>query len=157
MDHLQSGPNSRTKAHIESWREAVGQLAKGAVTGCAHGLGFAKRLGNGRLGPPAIAWHLYSSYRLSDCTFIPSFSFSLRTSILRVVLVAIHLTASCLKRPFLQMQKGFEKLVHNQELFLAELAALRTENQSQKQKRVGRKGFVQKGGSMTVQKWQQAV
>ncbi|KYG40312.1 hypothetical protein M433DRAFT_160610 [Acidomyces richmondensis BFW] len=48
------------------------------------------------------------------------------------------------------MQKGFEKLVHNQELMLAELAALRTENQHQKWKRARRKGFILKGGSIAV-------
>jgi len=66
-------------------------------------------------------------------------------------------SASSYDRPLLQMQKGFEKLVHNQELMLAELTALRTENQHQKQKRARRKGFIQKGGSMTVQEGQQAV
>lgn len=47
--------------------------------------------------------------------------------------------------------------MHDKALLIAENAALRAENKHQQQKRAGRKGFVQKGGSMTVQDSQDYV
>ena len=46
-------------------------------------------------------------------------------------------------------------MVHNQALLMAENAALRAENQHQKRKRARRNGFIQQGGSMTIQQGQQ--
>lgn len=40
---------------------------------------------------------------------------------------------------------------------MAEVAALRAENQHQKQKRARCKGFIQQGGSMTIQDGQEAI
>ena len=61
------------------------------------------------------------------------------------------------EQPLLQLLKGFEAVVHEQALLKAECAALRAENQHQKQKRARYKGTIQKGRSMTIQEGQQTV
>ncbi len=53
--------------------------------------------------------------------------------------------------------KGFEAVVYEEALLKAENAALRAENQQQKQKRARYKGFIQQGGSLTIQQGQEAV
>lgn len=66
-------------------------------------------------------------------------------------------SASSADQPFRQLLKGFENVVHEKALLLAEVAALRAENNHQKQKRARRKGYIQRGGSMTVQQGQESI
>lgn len=66
-------------------------------------------------------------------------------------------SASSGDKPFLQLLKGFETVVHDKALLIAEVAALRAENQHQKQKRARRKGFIQKGGSLSIQDGQDSM
>jgi hypothetical protein len=51
-------------------------------------------------------------------------------------------SASSADQPFRQLLKGFENVVHEKALLLAEVAALRAENNHQKQKRARRKGYI---------------
>ena len=60
-------------------------------------------------------------------------------------------------QPFQQLLKGFETVVHDKALLTAEVAALRAENQYQKQKRARRKGTIQKGGSLSIQEGMERV
>jgi hypothetical protein len=66
-------------------------------------------------------------------------------------------SASSADKPFQQLLKGFETAVHEKALLIAEVAALRAENQHQKRKRTQPKGFVAQGGSMTIQDGQEAI
>lgn len=66
-------------------------------------------------------------------------------------------SASSGDQPFLQLLKGFETVVHDKALLMAEVAALRAENQHQKQKRARRKGTIQKGGSLSIQDGQESM
>jgi hypothetical protein len=66
-------------------------------------------------------------------------------------------SASSGDQPFLQLLKGFETVVHDKALLMAEVAALRAENQHQKQKRARRKGIIQKGGSLSIYDGQESM
>ena len=60
-------------------------------------------------------------------------------------------SASSAEKPFQQLLKGFENVVHEKALLLAEVTALRVENRHQKQKRARRRQFIRQDGSMAVQ------
>jgi hypothetical protein len=60
-------------------------------------------------------------------------------------------SASSGEKPFQQLLKGFEAVVHEKALLTVEVAALRAENHHQKQKRARKKATIQQGGSLTVQ------
>ena len=66
-------------------------------------------------------------------------------------------SASSGEKPFRRLLKGFENVVHDKALLIAEVAALRAENQHQKQKQACRKGFIRKGGSMTMQEGSESM
>ena len=66
-------------------------------------------------------------------------------------------SASSAEKPFQQLLKGFETVVHEKALLMAEVAALRAENQHQKRKRTYKTGSIQKGGSMAVDDAQEAI
>jgi hypothetical protein len=66
-------------------------------------------------------------------------------------------SASSAEKPFQQLLKGFENVVHEKALLIAEVAALRAENQHQKQKRARRKGYIRQEGSVTIQDGQEFV
>jgi hypothetical protein len=66
-------------------------------------------------------------------------------------------SASSGEKPFQQLLRGFETVVHEKALLIAEVAALRAENQHQKLKRACRKGTIQKGGSITIQDGQESI
>jgi hypothetical protein len=66
-------------------------------------------------------------------------------------------SASSAEKPFQQLLKGFETVVHEKALLIAENAALKAENKHQKQKRARHKGYIQQGGSMTVQDGQDTI
>jgi hypothetical protein len=66
-------------------------------------------------------------------------------------------SASSGEKPFQQLLKGFENVVHEKALLMAEVAALRAENQHQKQKRARQKRYIRQEGSMTVQDGQESV
>jgi hypothetical protein len=66
-------------------------------------------------------------------------------------------SASSAEKPFQQLLKGFETVVHEKALLIAEVATLRAENQHQKQKRARRNGYIRQEGSMTVQDGQESV
>ena len=66
-------------------------------------------------------------------------------------------SASSAEGPFQQLLKGFETVVHEKALLMAEVAALRAENQHQKQKRARKSGYIQRGGSMAVQDGQGGI
>jgi hypothetical protein len=66
-------------------------------------------------------------------------------------------SASSAEKPFMQLLKGFENVVHEKALLMAEVATLRAENQHQKQKRARQKGYIQQGGSMTIQQGEEGV
>jgi hypothetical protein len=66
-------------------------------------------------------------------------------------------SASSAEKPFQQLLKGFETVVHEKALLMAEVATLRAENQHQKQKRACRNGYIRQEGSMTVQDGQESV
>jgi hypothetical protein len=66
-------------------------------------------------------------------------------------------SASSAEKPFQQLLKGFETVVHEKALLMAEVATLRAENQHQKQKRARRNGYIRQEGSMTVQDGQESV
>jgi hypothetical protein len=68
-----------------------------------------------------------------------------------------RLSASSAEKPFQQLLKGFENVVHEKALLMAEVAALRAENQHQKKKRARKAGSIQKGGSMAVDDAQEAI
>ena len=68
-----------------------------------------------------------------------------------------RLSASSADKPFQQLLKGFENVVHEKALLIAEVAALRAENQHQKKKRARKTGSLQKGGSMAVDDAQEAI
>jgi hypothetical protein len=63
-------------------------------------------------------------------------------------------SASSAEKPFQQLLKGFENVVHEKALLMAEVATLRAENQHQKQKRARKREFIRKDGSMTTQELQ---
>ena len=66
-------------------------------------------------------------------------------------------SASSGEKPFQQLLRGFKTVVYEKALLIAEVAALRAENQHQKLKRACRKGTIQKGGSITVQDGQESI
>jgi hypothetical protein len=66
-------------------------------------------------------------------------------------------SASLAEKPFQQLLKGFENVVHEKALLTAEVAALRAENQHQKQKRARQKGYIRQEGSTTIQDGQESV
>jgi hypothetical protein len=66
-------------------------------------------------------------------------------------------SASSADGPFQQLLKGFKNVVHEKALLMAEVAALRAENQHQKKKRARTSGSIQKGGSMAVDDAQEAI
>ena len=66
-------------------------------------------------------------------------------------------SASSADKPFQQLLKGFESVVHEKALLEVEVAALRAENQHQKQKRARRKGYIQQGGSLTIQEGEESI
>jgi hypothetical protein len=66
-------------------------------------------------------------------------------------------SASLAEKPFQQLLKGFETVVHEKALLMAEVAALRAENQHQKQKRARQKGYIRQEGSITIQDGQESV
>ncbi len=59
-------------------------------------------------------------------------------------------SASPSDRHFAKLLKGFETVVYDRAILIAENKALKAENQHKKQKRATSKKFLQKGGSMTV-------
>lgn len=66
-------------------------------------------------------------------------------------------SASSAGKPFQQLLRGFENVVHEKALLMAEVATLRAGNQHTKQKRTRKKGYIQHGGSMTVQDGQEST
>lgn len=60
-------------------------------------------------------------------------------------------SASSAEKPFQQLLKGFENVVHEKALLMAEVATLRAENQYQKQKRAHKKGFIRQDGQARAQ------
>jgi hypothetical protein len=60
-------------------------------------------------------------------------------------------SASSGDKPFQQLLKGFKNVVHEKALLMVEVAALRAENQHQKQKRTQKKQYVRTSTSITVQ------
>jgi hypothetical protein len=66
-------------------------------------------------------------------------------------------SASSAEKPFQQLLKGFENVVHEKALLTAEVAALRAENQHQKQKRARQKRYIRQEGSTTIQDGQESV
>jgi hypothetical protein len=68
-----------------------------------------------------------------------------------------RLSASSADKPFQQLLRGFENVVHEKAILIAENAALRAENQHQKKKRVRKTGSIQKGGSIAVDDAQEAI
>jgi hypothetical protein len=60
-------------------------------------------------------------------------------------------SASPSEMPFAKLLKGFEMAVYDRAILIAENAALRAENQYQKQKRAQPKGVLQKGGSLSIE------
>jgi hypothetical protein len=66
-------------------------------------------------------------------------------------------SASSAEKPFQQLLKGFENVVHEKALLTAEVAAPRAENQHQKQKRARQKGYIRQEGSITIQDGQESV
>ena len=66
-------------------------------------------------------------------------------------------SASSGGKPFQQLLKGFESVVHEKALLEVEVATLRAENQQQKQKRARQKGYIQQAGSLTIQDGQEVI
>lgn len=66
-------------------------------------------------------------------------------------------SASSVDKPFQQLLRSFENVVHEKALLMAENAALRAENQHQKKKRARNTGSIQRGGSMAVDDAQEAI
>jgi hypothetical protein len=66
-------------------------------------------------------------------------------------------SASSGDKPFQQLLKGFENVVHEKALLMVEVAALRAENQHQKQKRTQKKQYVRTSTSITVQDGQDST
>jgi hypothetical protein len=66
-------------------------------------------------------------------------------------------SASSGDKPFQQLLKGFESVVHEKALLMVENAALRAENQHQKQKRTQKKKYIRTGTSMTIQDGQDGI
>jgi hypothetical protein len=66
-------------------------------------------------------------------------------------------SASSADKPFQQLLRGFESVVHEKALLMAEVAALQAENQHQKRRRTRKKGYIQQGGSMTMQDGQDST
>jgi hypothetical protein len=66
-------------------------------------------------------------------------------------------SASSGDKPFQQLLKGFENVVHEKALLMIEVAALRAENQHQKQKRKQKKQQIRVTTSMTVQDGQDST
>ena len=60
-------------------------------------------------------------------------------------------SASSARMPFQRLLKGFENVVYGKALLMAEVTALRAENQHQKQKRARKRQSIRQDGSMTVQ------
>ena len=68
-----------------------------------------------------------------------------------------RLSASSDDRPFQQLLKGFENVVYEKALLIVKVAALRAENQHQKQKRTQKKQHIRTTTSMTVQDGQDST
>jgi hypothetical protein len=66
-------------------------------------------------------------------------------------------SASSTEKLFQQLLRGFENVVHEKALLMAEVDALRAENQHQKKKRAYKTGSIQKGGSIAVDDAQEAI
>jgi hypothetical protein len=56
-----------------------------------------------------------------------------------------------------QLLKGFEKVIHERTIWQVENAALRVENQRQKQKRAVRRTRVQTGGTLAISQGQDQI
>jgi hypothetical protein len=65
-------------------------------------------------------------------------------------------SASSADKPFQQLLKGFENVVHEKALLMAEVTALRAENQHQK-KRARKTGSTHNGGSIAVDDSQEVI
>jgi hypothetical protein len=59
--------------------------------------------------------------------------------------------ASLGDKPFQQLLKGFKNVVHKKALLIVKVAALRAENQHQKQKRIQKKQHIRTTTLMTIQ------
>ena len=68
-----------------------------------------------------------------------------------------RLSASSGDKPFRQLLKSFENVVHEKALLMVEVAALRAENQHQKQKRTQKKQQIRATTSITVQDGQHST
>lgn len=66
-------------------------------------------------------------------------------------------SASSTDKPFQQFLKGFETVVYEKALLMAECAALRAENQHQKKKRARKTGYIQPGGPIIIQDGQDSA
>jgi hypothetical protein len=66
-------------------------------------------------------------------------------------------SASSADKLFQQLLKGFENVVHEKAILIAENATLRAENQHQKKKKARKTGSIQKGGSIAVDDAQEAI
>jgi hypothetical protein len=66
-------------------------------------------------------------------------------------------SASSAEKPFQQLLKAFETVVHENALLMAEAASLRAENQHQKQKRARKNGYIRQEGSITIQDSQESA
>jgi hypothetical protein len=66
-------------------------------------------------------------------------------------------SASLADKPFQQLLRGFENVVHKKAILIAENAALRAKNQHQKKQRARKTGYIQKGGSIAVDDAQEAI